>query len=516
MKNKWLIIPYSITHFLVDFACALFMFHYAFRAADKFIFVLIYNFCAFALQMPFGLLVDKWNRNALTATIGCLFVAAAYIGRPFLFASVVILGIGNALFHVGAGTDVLNSSTEKASLLGIFVSPGAFGIYFGTLLGTTNFLMFRIYPVILLTAALLILFMDYNKSGSLRSNNVKVSFASASGNRAFLPIICFFLVVVLRSYLGMRKFSWGGQANWGIYLICAVVFGKAMGGILADWFGFRKVAFVSLAASVICFAGSSIPVCGVLGIFFFNMTMPITLWAIAKILEGCKGFSFGLLTVALFLGMLPDYLSEKTVFHTIIGSALIAAVSLVILMAGLKNVKKQVCVVLFCLLGFSITPTVIHADVLINGDSHDNETEQDSVSDNQSFMKIHSEELEPYDGKFANDTTKKKVILWEFPYSTKENGTIEAAFSDLPFQYTYLDLECPDYLWGYIKDYHNKEGWICLNDPATKEISTLKQIPQKQPNSPNVLIVVLILVAALVIGTILLIRMYAGKEEKKE
>ena len=38
------------------------------------------------------------------------------------------------------------------------------------------------------------------------------------------------------------------------------------------------------------------------------MTMPITLWAAARLMPGGKGFAFGLLTFALFLGYIPTAL----------------------------------------------------------------------------------------------------------------------------------------------------------------------------------------------------------------
>lgn len=510
MKNKWLIIPYSMTHFLVDFACALFMYHYAFQSTNGYIFMILYNFCAFALQMPFGLLVDKWNRNAICAAAGCLLVAAAFISRPFLTGAVIILGIGNAFFHVGAGTDVLNSSTKKASLLGIFVSPGAFGIYFGTMLGTKDFMMLHIYPLILLAAAAVILVMDYMSTHSFRSNNVKVSFATAADNKAILAIFCFFLVVLLRSFMGMRKFSWGGEAHWGVYLICAVVFGKALGGIFADLIGYKKVAFFSLALSGVCFAGSSIPVLGVLGILFFNMTMPITLWAIAKILEGCKGFSFGLLTVALFFGILPGCYTNKTALHTGLGSAMIAAVSLVILMTGMRSIKKQACVVLFCLIGLSIPVTAIHADEV----DYRHTKQQEEVTDNESFMKIHRDELDEYHGEFSHETQDKDIILWEYPFSSEKNADIREAYSNMEFEYLYLDNEFPDYLWGYVKVDKQTQGWVCFNDPGNEKIATINNVPEAKAEKPDITILVLILVAVLIVVTVVLMRLL-GKRERK-
>ena len=51
------------------------------------------------------------------------------------------------------------------------------------------------------------------------------------------------------------------------------------------------------------------PLTGVIAIFLFNMTMPVTLSCLARRTPGCKGFSFGLLTFALFLGFVPVGLS---------------------------------------------------------------------------------------------------------------------------------------------------------------------------------------------------------------
>ena len=53
------------------------------------------------------------------------------------------------------------------------------------------------------------------------------------------------------------------------------------------------------------FLFSAHAVAGAAAIFLFNMTMPITLHALAQRTPGCKGFSFGLLTFALFLGFVP-------------------------------------------------------------------------------------------------------------------------------------------------------------------------------------------------------------------
>lgn len=62
---------YSASHFLVDFSCALLIFRTVSASGDPTALFILYNYCAFALQMPVGLLADKLNRNALMAAAGC-------------------------------------------------------------------------------------------------------------------------------------------------------------------------------------------------------------------------------------------------------------------------------------------------------------------------------------------------------------------------------------------------------------------------------------------------------------
>ena len=119
MPHKPLLTVYSLSHALVDFSCAFLVYRTMLDAPELGLCLLLYNFCAFALQMPFGLLVDGWNRNGLTAAAGCALVACAYLPVLPALAASVTAGIGNGLFHVGGGLDVLNDSRERAAALGI-------------------------------------------------------------------------------------------------------------------------------------------------------------------------------------------------------------------------------------------------------------------------------------------------------------------------------------------------------------------------------------------------------------
>lgn len=296
---------YSLAHFLVDLCCALLMFRITPAASDAALLFLVYNYCAFALQMPIGLLADRLDCNALVAAAGCALVALSFALSSLPMAAVVTAGLGNALFHVGGGVDVLGDSGKKAAALGVYVSPGALGLFFGTMLGKGEFPL--LFGAVMMLAALAAILIMAQCTGVLRaSHNAPLSFRGMARFDVLLPALCLFLVVVIRSYAGMTmRFDWKSMGNWALIATLAVMLGKCAGGFAMDLLGARTASLLSLAAAAVLFFFADNPYAGVAAIFLFNMTMPVTLWALAQRMPGCKGFSFGLLTFALFLGFAP-------------------------------------------------------------------------------------------------------------------------------------------------------------------------------------------------------------------
>ena len=94
-----------------------------------------------------------------------------------------------------------------------------------------------------------------------------------------------------------------------VALPVAAFAGKLTGGFLADRFGWIDLAMVALLASAPLLAFShgdlwlALP-----GMIMFQMTMPVTLAAMLRLLPLWPGFGFGLLCVALVGGTLPAYL----------------------------------------------------------------------------------------------------------------------------------------------------------------------------------------------------------------
>ena len=331
VQKHWKMISiYSITHFFVDFACAFLMFFHISNTSEWYTSLLLYNFCAFAMQMPIGIIADKLNRNHLFAAAGCVMIAAAYGLTSLPLVAAIVLGLGNGMFHIGGGIDILNISEKKSSALGIFISPGAFGVYFGTILGRTGASLTLPILIALLIAAGMIFTMNRERVHT-GTNVPNASFSPEVPPKLFIAVICLFFVVCLRSYVGLAiDFPWKNTGYWGLAIVCASAFGKVLGGFLSDRYGPAKVAALSLGLAALLFLLPQIPVAGVPAILLFNMTMPITLWLIARMVPGAKGFSFGLLTFALFLGFLPVYLGTDVPPFWVF--APLAAISLVLLM----------------------------------------------------------------------------------------------------------------------------------------------------------------------------------------
>lgn len=295
---------YAIMHFFVDFVCAWAIFGHFLK--DGYSVFLIYNFCAFALQMPLGTMLDlcyKENRRRLP-----VFWTAAGVVLTVLGALLhpAMLGLGNALFHVGGGFDVIQedfSTGRKGKDLGVFVAPGSIGLFLGTQLGkggTGGMSLVGSGLALVLLLGVLLLGKQQNHSQHIP--------AVSPGRGVVFLVLCCFLVVILRSFVGMSvSFSWKTGSLYPWLAVFAVALGKVSGGILASRFGAFKTVLATLLLAAVCFLFGETPVLGLAALCLFNMSMPVTLYLLACRLPRMPGFSFGLLTFGLFLGFLPVY-----------------------------------------------------------------------------------------------------------------------------------------------------------------------------------------------------------------
>mgnify|MGYP000518239673 CR=1 FL=1 len=332
---------YSGLHFLVDFLCAAAMFGIFIPGKSGYLWILIYNFCAFALQMPFGVLLDmldgcgkKHSAAEYTVLLGVLLTVAGTFSHP------VILGIGNALFHVGGGVATIREDYAghfQGTGLGIFVAPGAFGLYIGTLLSKAGWCVQSRAVGILLVCILTGLLLAVGQESRWESCGYEENETAVPSKYGFLCLICLG-VVILRSYVGMAvAFPWKNTLAAGVLCVSAVVLGKIAGGFFAAGIGMKRAVCSSLAAAAFCYVLSDVEVFGVLSLFFFNMSMPMTLYLLVREYRKLAGFAFGLLTFGLFLGFLPVYFATGNPLDGRLTGCLGSIVSLVFLYWGVKR-----------------------------------------------------------------------------------------------------------------------------------------------------------------------------------
>ena len=331
----------SAAHLAVDMYCAVLFFGFISGGAEAWQAMVLYNAFAFAGQAPIGAITDRLGNGLAVAAAGCVILASAWFFHPLPIACAMIAGLGNGAFHTGAGYSVLMSDKERAWNLGVFVSTGSIGICIGTAdaslyagYGWIFAIAFTLFAAALFIFALDKRFIPYLPK---RTDNRELSLALPKGG--LFALICLTAVVVLRSFLGFTEcFKVAGIPTTATVL--CVAGGKAIGGFAADRLGSRKTSLVSLIpCAIIALFGVTTAtgqVARLIALLLFNMTMPITLFASARLLKNAKGFAFGLLTFALFIGCIPSFMGADTSILPRYAYAGLIMLSLVLLILGLR------------------------------------------------------------------------------------------------------------------------------------------------------------------------------------
>ena len=355
-KKEVTTFAYALCHFVVDFACVSTMLCAVSRVLGESgqgsmevvaLSILLYDIVAFTLQLPIGIALDQLDKNSYAALLSYALVGAGVILSLVPIAllewpAILLLAIGNALFHSAGGLSVLNISQKHAGPSGIFIATGAIGVFLGTQSAQMERLQiaFSLLVLLFLCALITLVVQKVNKK-YWNVHNVSFDISELSFN-TLLAIALLNLVVALRSYVGMvTAFPWKSEMLLLVLSILGVFAGKALGGVVADRIGFRTTAIFSLIAAATLFVPSwEIPVMGLLGVFFFNFTMSITLASLANILPNAKGTAFGLASFSLAVGALPA-LAGFRIEHPAMLSG-ISLVSALALGVGLTLVKDSV------------------------------------------------------------------------------------------------------------------------------------------------------------------------------
>jgi len=309
--------------------------------------ILLYDVVAFAFQLPVGIALDKLDKNSLAAMLSYALVSGGVLlslvpVALFEWLAVLLLAVGNALFHCAGGLCVLTISQKHAGPSGIFIATGAVGVFLGTFSAQYGRLQvaFSLLVLLFLCASITRVVQKVNKK---YWNIHNASFAIPEfSSRTLLAIFLLCFVVALRSYTGMvMAFPWKSEMLLLALSVFGVFVGKALGGMVADRIGFRTTAIFSLIAAATLFVPSwEMPLMGLLAVFFFNFTMAITLASLSNILHEAKGTAFGLASFSLAIGALPALLGLR-LEHPLVLSAM-SLISALALGVSLTLVKDTV------------------------------------------------------------------------------------------------------------------------------------------------------------------------------
>lgn len=327
---------YFYIHFITEIVCFYFLSTITNGSHITWLLPFIYDGLAFVPQSIIGYMSDKYPK----LNIGLIGSSLLFLGITIyaichiMILSLTLVCLGNCFIHISGAENTLKNSKGKLSHSAIFVAGGSFGVITGKLL-SKSISIYWLFPLILTMIPFLALANTYkeNNTKSFNYNNRKIS----SG----LIIILMVLVVAVRGYMGYGiPTSWNKTIPQTIILYCTMGIGKALGGILSDAFGIRKIAALSTIAAIpfLCFGDNHMMI-SLIGVMMFSMTMPITLAVLVSILKNTSGLAFGLTTIGLFLGTIPVFFIRIT--NQLFNNISLIILSLICIFTLLKVIRKE-------------------------------------------------------------------------------------------------------------------------------------------------------------------------------
>lgn len=337
-----------------------------------FAWVVTYDVLAFGLQPALGWLQDRRATPRIGMLVGLVASGAAValaaagsraVPGTWALASVVVLAaVGNATFHLGAGAAVLGQGLERATPVGLLVAPGAAGLAAGVWFGRhpgagpTWLALLAVLAGALVTARALRVGTPRAAGGP--ATPAPPAAAVPLGGRPVGPgwgerlteppvraaaggvVVLLLLSVAIRALVGGAA-SRGYDADaWLVLGLPAVaVTGKALGGLVADRWGWVRTTVTALLVSGPLLAvGPAHPAVLLVALLVFQLTMPVTLVAVARIMRGHLATAFGLTCLALVLGALPTMFrwGDAAVARPLLGAWVV--LSAAVAWAGLTGV----------------------------------------------------------------------------------------------------------------------------------------------------------------------------------
>jgi len=270
-----------------------------------------YDWLAFGLQFPLGLLVDRLRLARPSMIVGAAMAALVLAPGPIPpLATIIAAGVGNALFHLGAGGLVLRSAGGRAAPAGVFVAPGALGLGLGLWMGRTG--RGSTFPIYVALAFAVIALITLDKPAAEGQSTPSQSKAAPTWPAVFPWLVLLMLLlasVAVRSFVGFGAcFQCPGGLAVVIGLPAAGFLGKLVGGAVADRLGWLRVSLGALLLSLplIAFSGGLLAL-ALPGVLLFQSTMAVTLVAVYALMPRWPATAFGLPCLALIAGAFPTF-----------------------------------------------------------------------------------------------------------------------------------------------------------------------------------------------------------------
>ena len=212
-----------------------------------------YNFCAFALQLPLGIILDAWPQTvkgafaAGVATVigGGILVLCGHSEIPVI----CFCCLGNALFHLTAGKLVLDQTDGRSGPVGLFISTGALGLFAGKMLapdyGTITLPLLA--GLLLMGGVVALRQVPFAVARSCHMHNV-----SAMGWCMTCALLAF---IAWRSWIALTAQPGGGSIAILLAGAVATWTGKASGGYLGERLGNWQIVAASALGSLLLWMG---------------------------------------------------------------------------------------------------------------------------------------------------------------------------------------------------------------------------------------------------------------------
>ena len=335
---------YSYVHFITEVICFYFISKVTNGSLIVWLIPFAYDALAFVPQGLIGKFCDNHPKIDI-GIVGTIMLFLAIMMQFYLHSNLIVnlivLCIGNCIMHVAGAECTLRNSEGKLSHPAIFVAGGSFGVITGKLLAQ-SIVPSWVIGIVAFTMIPFILLANKYYTDESYSENACEKFHYANRRIApFAIIIIATLVVIVRGYMGYGiPTSWNKTTLQTVLLFVIMGFGKALGGILSDSFGIRKVALMStvLAIPFLCI-GDNIMIVSLIGVLFFSMTMAITLGILVSVLPKSPGLAFGFTTIGLFLGTAPIFFVKIT--NSFLNIGMIVVMSLLCTFLLLKILPKN-------------------------------------------------------------------------------------------------------------------------------------------------------------------------------